>query len=235
MEQFEAGAAELGWRLTGSQLHQFATYQMLLIKWNRRMNLTAIREPELIQTKHFLESMSCAKVTGELSDQLVADVGTGAGFPGLPLKILYPRMELTLIDSVSKKARFLQAVIDELGLTRVRVVLDRVEVLGQHTSHRGCYDWVLARGLAKLRVLAEYLLPLCRVGGQMLALKGQDVGAEIAEAREAIARLGGASTKAALIAVPGLSSKRALITVKKVAETPDRYPRRSGIPAKRPR
>lgn len=234
MERFADYAADLGWRLTDKQLRQYASYQRLLIEWNQRMNLTAVREPELIQKKHFLDSMSCAKVTGDLSNREVADVGTGAGFPGLPLKILYPHMHLTLIDSISKKARFLQAIIDELGLAKVKVVVERAEVLGQQASHRSRYDWVMARGVARLRVLSEYLLPMCRVGGCMLAMKGKNVTAEIKDAANAISLLGGASAQVHTLQVPELTGERAIVTIKKVAESPARYPRRSGIPAKRP-
>jgi 16S rRNA (guanine527-N7)-methyltransferase len=230
MELFAKQAAECGWKLSDLQIDQFARYQDLLIEWNRRMNLTAVREPVLIQQRHFLESLSCATVTGDLNGFVLADVGTGAGFPGLPLKILFPDLSLTLIDSVAKKARFLEMVVAVLELPKVTVLTERVEVLGHLPEHREHYDWVVARGLARLNVLMEYLLPLCQVGGSVLAQKGKHAKVEAEEAASAISILGGAAPAFC----DGLSKRRVLVTVKKIAETPARYPRRTGIPSKRP-
>src|SRR5690606_10249262 len=144
---------------------QFATYARLLQSWNEKLNLTAIADEEGIRVRHFLDSLSCATVTGPLDGQSLVDVGTGAGFPGLPLKILYPRLALTLVESVTKKTRFLQEVVAELGLEDVQIVDERAETVGQNRQHREQYDWAVARAVAALPVLAEYLLPLCRMGG----------------------------------------------------------------------
>jgi 16S rRNA (guanine527-N7)-methyltransferase len=161
-------------------------------------------------------------------------VGTGAGFPGLPLKILYPQLHLTLVESVAKKGQFLQAVVDELGLTNVTILAERAEVLGQQPQHRQQYDWAVARAVAELRVLVEYLLPLCCLGGHMLAQKGEGVHEEVASARSAITLLGGAEPKLASITLPGREQPHYLVTILKVREAPEAYPRRVGVPGKRP-
>jgi len=234
LERFAAYLAELGMSMTSAQLGQFAAYQALLIDWNERINLTGIREPEMIQVRHFLDSLTCATVTGDLGGTYLADIGTGAGFPGLPLKILFPGMHLTLVESVAKKARFLSAVIVELRMSGVRVITERAEVIGQSPEHRARYDWVVARAVAELRVLAEYLFPLCRLGGHVLVQKGEHAMAELESADEAIDILGGAQPTVHPVRLPGLDRTHYLIVSEKMAETPSRYPRRSGIPAKRP-
>ncbi|HEX6386258.1 MAG TPA: 16S rRNA (guanine(527)-N(7))-methyltransferase RsmG [Anaerolineae bacterium] len=234
MEQLARQAAAFGLRLTEAQLSQFVRYQALLLEWNERINLTAVREPELIQQRHFLDSLTCATVTRDLNDRSFIDVGTGAGFPGLPLKILFPRLKLTLVESVQKKARFLEEVATTLGLADVNVVAERAEVLGQRAAYRGQYDWAVARAVAELRTLVEYLLPFCRVGGCALAQKGENAAVEAAAASVAIAELGGATPELHAILLPGHRETHYLVVIEKVAETPARYPRRVGIPAKRP-
>lgn len=234
MEQLalEAGAFDIS--LDSVQLEQFSRYQELLLVWNERMNLTAVREPAMIQRRHFLDSLTCATVTGNLDDCSLIDVGTGAGFPGLPLKIRYPAMRLTLVESVRKKTRFLEAVVAELGLAGVQIVAERAELLGQQPAYRGRYDWAVARAVAELRVLVEYLLPLCRIGGHALAQKGQKAAAEIEAAATAIATLGGSAAKQYPVQLPDYPPTNYLIVIQKTAATPARYPRRPGMPGKRP-
>jgi 16S rRNA (guanine527-N7)-methyltransferase len=234
MHYLETQAAALGWRLTQRQLDQFARYQELLVEWGERFNLTSIQEPLRIQQRHFLDSLSCIALTGDLSGQKVVDVGSGAGFPGLPLKIYYPDTHLTLVESVKKKTRFLRAVVAELGLESVLVENRRAEELGRHRDHRGQYDWALARGVAALRVLVEYLLPLCQIGGHVLVQKGEHAAAETADASNAIAVLGGAHPHHHALQLPGREAPHYLVAIEKVRECPDRYPRRTGVPAKRP-
>ena len=233
-EQFAARADELDVSLSAAQIEQFMTYQELLLEWNARMNLTAVREPAEIRLRHFLDSMSCARVMGDLNGRSLIDVGTGAGFPGLPLKILFPQLKLTLVESVVKKTHFLQAVVDALSLSDVTILTDRAELLGQSPQHRRQYDWAVARAVAELRVLVEYLLPLCAVGGSMLAQKGEGVAAEIANAQVAIPLLGGSEPELAQVTLPDRDQPHYFVTVKKIGETPQKYPRRVGMPAKRP-
>ena len=232
--QFGQWAQALGAPLQPEQIAQFQQYEALLLEWNERMNLTAVRQPADIRVRHFLDALSCGPVMGELNGRSLIDVGTGAGFPGLPLKILFPQLRLTLVESVAKKGQFLQAVVDELGLTDVAILAERAEVLGQQPQHRQQYDWAVARAVAELRVLAEYLLPLCRVGGQMLAQKGEGVHEEMNSAQSAIAQLGGAAPQLASVTLPGREQPHYFVIIAKVGETPDVYPRRVGVPGKRP-
>lgn len=233
-DRFAGWAAELGVTLTSQQLEQFARYLNLLLVWNERINLTAVRRPEEIQIRHFLDALSCLPQMEDLSGQRVIDVGTGAGFPGLPLKIAVPDLQLTLVESVQKKARFLQTVVDELALPDVKIIAERVELLGQHPAYREQYDWAVARAVAGLPVLAEYLLPLCRVGGHMLAQKGENAAIETAVAESAIYMLGGANQRLHLVQLPEVAEQHYLVVVDKLVATPSRYPRRTGVPAKRP-
>ncbi len=227
-------AASFGIHLTLTQLKQFEQYRALLLEWNERMNLTRIVDNDDITVRHFLDSLTCATVTGDLNGCDVIDVGTGAGFPGLPLKILYPQMRLTLVDSVAKKTRFLQAVVDELALADVKVVADRAETLGQSAEFRSRHDWVMARAVAQLRILAEYLLPLVREGGSVLAQKGGTAVREVAEAANALQVLGGSEPQLTQIQLPNQDGEHFLVRIKKSAETPSQYPRKPGRPTKKP-
>lgn len=231
-------APAMGISLNPDQLAAFGRYQVLLLEWNERLNLTAIREPAQVQLRHFLDSLTCSLATGDLNGCSLIDVGAGAGFPGLPLKILYPGLRLTLADSVAKKTVFLEAVVAELGLADVAVVAERAETLGQDGAHREQYDWAIARSVAELRVLAEYLLPLCRVGGRMLAQKGEGVDEEVAAARGAIRTLGGGDPVVSPVVLPPLDGEAGrthyLVVVEKTAPTDSRYPRKPGLPSKRP-
>lgn len=232
--EFEGWADQLGAPLLPEQLAQFAQYQALLLAWNEQMNLTAVRQPADIRVRHFLDSLSCARVMGNLDNRSLIDIGTGAGFPGLPLKILFPQLKLTLVESVAKKGQFLQAVVTELGLTNVIVLAERAETLGQQPQHRQQYDWAVARAVAELRVLVEYLLPLCRVGGKMVAQKGDGVHEELANAANAIALLGGGEAELASVKLPGREQYHYFVTVAKIGLTPEKFPRRVGMPGKRP-
>lgn len=223
-----------GLTLSGAQRLQFARYLALLIEWNKRLNLTRIIEPRDIVIRHFLDSLSCATVMGELNDQKVADVGTGAGFPGVPLKILYPALQLTLVESVTKKTKFLAAVVEQLGLRDVTILDGRAEEVGHQAAHREQYDWVVARSVAELRVLVEYLLPLCRVGGHVLAQKGESAAEELQQARQALRLLGGGSVQLHEIQLPEHPLTHYLVVIEKERPIPAKYPRRPGIPSKQP-
>lgn len=219
--------------LSAVQRAQFEAYLALLLDWNARLNLTAVRQPNVIRERHFFDSLTCALVTGDLNGRALIDVGTGAGFPGLPLKILYPELRLTLAESVAKKTDFLLVVAAELGFDDVVILAERAEVLGQAEAHRARYDWAVARGVAEMRVLLEYLLPLCRVGGQALAQKGENAAQETAVASEAITILGGGSPQITLAPSPP-EQPHYLVVVPKVKATPAAYPRRPGMAGKRP-
>jgi 16S rRNA (guanine527-N7)-methyltransferase len=220
--------------LTGRQVLALTTYERELLEWNQKFNLTAIRDAAGIRTKHFLDSFSCVLAWRANPPARLIDIGTGAGFPGIPLKIIYPNTQVTLVESVGKKAMFCQHIVRLLGLEKVEVIQARAEDLGQMREHREQYDWGVARAVANLRVLAEYLLPLVQVGGVMLAQKGDSGPAEVHAAESAINLLGGKVRQLLPVTLPGVVEERHLVIVDKVAATPPGYPRKPGAPAKKP-
>jgi len=234
MDEWLNGLTDLGILLTKDQIGKFDTYLALLLEWNERMNLTAVRQPEAIKWRHFYDSLTCATMMGNLHGRRLIDIGTGAGFPGLPLKILIPNLQVTLVESVAKKIGFLAAIVEELSLSEVQIVCERAELLGQNSRFREQYDWAVARGVAEMRILVEFLLPFCRVGGTMLAQKGENAKIETSAAGNAIHLLGGKAPEFKSISVPGKGGDHFLVLINKVRETPIKYPRRVGVPAKRP-
>ncbi len=220
--------------LTGRQALALTTYERELLEWNQKFNLTAIRDVAGIRTKHFLDSFSCVLAWRANPPARLIDIGTGAGFPGIPLKIIYPNTQVTLVESVGKKAMFCQHIVRLLGLEKVEVIQARAEDLGQMREHREQYDWGVARAVANLRVLAEYLLPLVQMGGVMLAQKGESGPAEVHAAESAINLLGGKVRQLLPVTLPGVVEERHLVLVDKVAATPPGYPRKPGAPAKKP-
>jgi 16S rRNA (guanine527-N7)-methyltransferase len=220
--------------ITGRQVMALITYEKELIEWNQKFNLTAIRDTESIRTKHFLDSFSCILAWKATPPNHLIDIGTGAGFPGIPLKILYPSMKLTLVESVGKKAMFCQHIVRVLGLEHVNVIQARAEDLGHKPAHREIYDWAVARAVANLNVLSEYLIPLVKVGGMVLAQKGESGPAEAQSAEKAMDLLGGKLKQLIPVNLPGVVEDRYLVVVEKVAATPPRYPRKPGIPMKQP-
>jgi len=224
----------LGMRLSEWQLRAFNTYAEELATWNARVNLTAITEPKAIEMRHFLDALTCLLVISPAPGLRIIDVGTGAGFPGLPLKIAYPDLSVTLLEATAKKVTFLEHLVERLGLEGVTLVNARAEEVGQRAEHRETYDWVLARAVAEMRVLAEYVLPLCRLGGHCLAQKGEDAHQEVAVAQKAIDLLGGRVDQLTPVELPTVAETRYLVDIAKVAATPPAYPRRPGRPAKRP-
>ncbi len=235
MENLARSALELFHvHLTGRQVMALVTYERELLDWNQKFNLTAIRDAESIRTKHFLDSFSCVLAWGANPPRRAVDVGTGAGFPGIPLKILYPGMHLTLVESVGKKAMFCQHIVRVLGLEHVEVLHARAEEVGQRPEHREKYDWGLARAVAKMDVLGEYLLPLVQIGGAMLAQKGESGLAEAQAAERALKLLGGKLRQIVPVSLPGVVDDRYLVIVDKAAATPPKYPRNPGMPLKKP-
>mgnify|MGYP002624371133 CR=1 FL=1 len=229
-----AAATAYGLELTGQQLERFVRYEELLLEWNEKMNLTAITEPGEIAVKHMVDSLSAWD--GELikPGTRLLDVGTGAGFPGLPLVIFVPGLRLTLMDSLAKRVGFLEAVVRELGLEDVTCVHARAEDAARRQEYREQYDLAVSRAVARLPVLAEFALPFVRTGGFFLALKGAAWQEEMAEAGRAVSLLGGGQMQARQVHLPGLADRRAIITIPKVKPTPKSYPRKAGTPAKKP-
>lgn len=230
----EMAADLFGLELTGAQDAQFDRYAALLAEWNQRMNITTIIEPDAVRVRHFLDSLSIVTVMGFDAGDKLMDVGTGGGFPGLPLAIAFPDVQVTLMDSTQKKLTFLQAVIDDLGLTNVKTLHSRAEDAGQDAAHRGQYDVVTARAVALLPTLLEYLLPLAKVGGFCIAMKGESAERELADAKRALFVLKGEAKPLAPVHLPDSDNTHYLVTVEKLEPTPRPYPRQSGTPKKKP-
>ncbi len=239
MEQFELQKITELFDITTEQVKRFATYANLLVTANQTMNLTAITTPYDIAQRHFLDSLTileeidgyCARVGRR--DVTLADVGTGAGFPGIPIQIMRPDIRLTLIDSLAKRVRFLETVVQELNLERTKAIHMRAEEAGRKPEFRSAFDITTARAVARTSVLSEYCLPLTKVGGVFIAMKGDDIE-EIADGRRAIGQLGGKVSGERKFLLPGTDMRRTIISVDKIKETPASFPRKSGTPKKKP-
>ena len=236
MELLVKGAAELGLCLTPGQVESFRVYHRELVAWNRRMNLTAIVDSEEAQVRHFVDSLTVARVlTGPVRDHgRMLDVGAGAGFPGLPLKLVFPGMHLSMLDSVGKKTSFLEHMVETLQLEGVDIHNGRAEDLALRPELRESFDVVVSRGVARMRVLMEYTLPYCRVGGIVVTLKKGGIEPEVSDALHAMDVLAGRIREMHGVTVDGLDDGRTLVVVDKVKPTPAKFPRRPGMPAKRP-
>ncbi len=215
-----------------SQIEQFYKYMNLLIEWNEKINLTAIIEPEEIILKHFIDSLTICKYIE--NNATLADVGTGAGFPGIPLKIYRPDIKITLVDSLNKRINFLNEVINNLELKNIVTIHSRVEDFGKNKNYREKYDYVTARAVANLNTLSEYLVPIVKVNGKAICMKGNDVQDEVDNAKHAIKILGGTVEKVDYFKLPNSDISRNIIVVKKVNNTPARFPRKAGMPSKEP-
>lgn len=232
-EEFQLELSKLGIKLSTRQMDQFATYLHLLVKWNQKMNLTAITELEEVYLKHFYDSITLAFSETFNPKGKLCDVGSGAGFPSLPLKIVFPELEVTIVDSLNKRITFLTTLVDALQLDGVSLYHDRAETFGQSSEFREKFDFVTARAVARLNVLTELCLPLVKKNGYFFALKAAKSEEELAEARPAIALLGGKLIQAEDVSLPN-GDTRHIIIVQKKKETPKKYPRKPGLPNKQP-
>lgn len=214
------------------QINQFYNYMNLLIEWNKKINLTAITEFEEIILKHFIDSLTINKYIEK--NKSIVDVGTGAGFPGIPLKIYRPDIKVTLVDSLNKRINFLNNVISDLKLEDIYTVHGRIEDFGRNSQYREKFDYVTARAVANLTVLSEYLIPISKVGGKCICMKGSNVEDELEDASKAINVLGGKINKIDKFELPNSNISRNIVIVDKIKCTPSRYPRKSGIPVKEP-
>ncbi len=217
--------------LTEKQVKQFYNYMNLLIEWNNKINLTAITEPKEIILKHFVD---CATINKFIDENKVLDIGTGAGFPGIPLKIINEDLEITLADSLNKRIKFLDIVIETLELNKIETIHARAEELAKNKKYRQSYDIVVSRAVAALNVLLEYTTPFIKVGGKVICMKGNNVEEEIKESKNAIKILGTKMLPVEKVVLPDTEITRNIITVEKIKNTPAKYPRKAGTPAKEP-
>lgn len=238
MEELIIGASKLVIKLNTRQVEQFELYYQELIRWNSKFNLTTITDYHEVQVKHFLDSITITLVLKEeeinRADFSIIDIGTGAGFPGLPLKILFPKPRLVLLDSRAKKADFLADVIHKLDLTNVEIVVGRAEEVAHLPLYRQQFDLAVSRAVASLTPLAELALPLCRVGGKFVAWKKGEIGQEVDSAKKAIEILGGKLSHVKRVDLEEFSDERYLIIIDKIYPAPDKYPRRPGVPVRHP-
>ncbi|GAA4724450.1 16S rRNA (guanine(527)-N(7))-methyltransferase RsmG [Brevibacillus fulvus] len=233
-EQFVSVLAEKGIQLAAEQINQFDLYFRLLVEWNEKMNLTAITEEGQVYTKHFYDSITPAFYFPLHEVNTVVDIGGGAGFPSVPLKICFPHLQISVIDSLQKRIAFLQHVSNELDLQNFNPIHGRAEDLGQDGKYREAYDLSIARAVARLNVLAEYCIPFVRPLGHFIAMKGADISVELNEAKKAIKTLGAKTTKVETFQLMEEAGERNIVIIGKTEQTPKAYPRKAGIPAKKP-
>ena len=232
--QFIHDLKELGVSLTDKQIEQFLIYYELLTEWNSFMNLTAITEYEDVLKKHFVDSVSLIQAVDVRKELTLIDVGTGAGFPGLALKIAYPELKVTLLDSLQKRIQFLDAVIEKLGLEGIETIHGRAEDFAKPQKLRESFDLCVSRAVANLSTLSEYCLPFVKVGGYFIPYKSEKIAQEKEEAEKALELLGGKFERQVEFMLPSSDIYRNLFVIKKVKETPKKFPRKAGLPAKEP-
>ena len=232
LSQMEAKLLELKIRFSVEQLEQFFVYMNLLIEWNEKMNLTAITEPEEIVLKHFIDSVTILNKLDNYAK--IVDVGTGAGFPGIPLSIMNPTLKITLVDSLNKRLIFLQEVVNKLNLKNIEIIHARAEEFGQNKKYRESFDFATSRAVANLATLSEYLIPLIKVNGKVISMKAADAHDEIKDAKKAIEILGGKIEKIDEFNLPQSDIGRTVIIIRKEKQTPNKYPRKPGTPSKEP-
>lgn len=233
MDLLREGAAEFGISITENEQQKFGQYSRLLLEWNERVNLTAVTEEREIIIKHYLDSLSLGSIT-DFEGKTLIDVGTGAGFPGIPLKICYEGLNVTLLDSLEKRIRFLNEVINSLSLSGIEAIHGRAEDYGAKADYREKFDYAVARAVAELPVLCEYCLPFVKTGGIFMAMKGPSVENEVKESARAISILGGELEGVRKFVLPFSDYERSVVVIRKCRHTPPGYPRKSGRPTKSP-
>jgi 16S rRNA (guanine527-N7)-methyltransferase len=232
--RFQTELKSKGIQIDSNQLAQFDIYYQTLVEWNEKMNLTAITEREEVYLKHFLDSISAAFYFDFTKISSVCDVGAGAGFPSIPLKICFPHLNITIVDSLKKRIGFLEHLSNVLGIEKTQFYHDRAEVFGQREEFREHYDVVMARAVARLNVLSELCIPLVKRNGSFLAMKGMNTPEEVSEANNAIKKLGGVVKEVSHFRLPIEESERYIVTITKQATTPKKYPRKAGTPNRNP-
>lgn len=236
VDKMTTGVQELGIKLCDDQIRQFYRYYELLAEWNKVMNLTAITELDDVVMKHFLDSLSFIRAVRNVQEleASVIDVGTGAGFPGIPLKIAFPRLKITLLDSLNKRIKFLEEIIRQLGLEEIRAVHGRAEDFGRDVGYREQYDFAVSRAVANVATLSEYCLPFVKVGGVFVSYKSGKIDEELENGKKAVRMLGGDMEEIVRFQLSGTDAERAFAVIKKKERTGKRYPRKAGVPGKDP-
>ncbi|WP_085993791.1 16S rRNA (guanine(527)-N(7))-methyltransferase RsmG [Oceanobacillus senegalensis] len=233
-EQFQLALKEKGIELSEIQLEQFETYFKLLVEWNEKINLTALTAEEDVYLKHFYDSISAAFYYDFTKEQSICDVGAGAGFPSIPLKICFPELKVTIVDSLQKRIVFLNQLAEKLQLSNVAFYHDRAETFGKNKEHRESFDIVTARAVARMSVLSELCLPLVKKNGIFIAMKGAQADNELSDAKNAIEILGGEAKDTHTFTLPNDEGERSIIFINKRKKTPNKYPRKPGTPNKSP-
>lgn len=231
---FESKLNALGISLTSRQQEQFVQFYELLVEWNKVMNLTGITECEEVNEKHFIDSLSLVQAIDIDKVHTVIDIGTGAGFPGIPLKIAFPHLKIVLLDSLNKRINFLNTVIDELGLTEIVTIHGRAEDYAKRAEYREQFDLCVSRAVANLSTLSEYCLPYVKTGGMFIPYKSGEIDDEVQQAKKAIHILGGKLDEVIKFQLPNTEISRSFVKINKVQNTAKKYPRKAGMPSKEP-
>lgn len=233
-DKFEQQLEQLNIKLNERQKEQFHRYYELLVEWNKVMNLTGITEYDEVNEKHFVDSLAIIKVVDIEKIDTMLDIGTGAGFPGVPLKIVYPHLNVVLLDSLQKRINFLNTVIEELGLEKIETLHGRAEDYAKKAEYREIFDLCVSRAVANLSTLSEYCIPYIRVGGIFVSYKSGNVDEEVDNSKKAVKILGGKLESVEKFQLPGTEINRSFVKIKKIEQTKKRYPRKAGLPGKEP-